>query len=65
MPLWMIYCAASTIEFFSEIIKTKSPLTTDFIDIGRVSYYGDTSRMKSELLSELKYPSMIEGKDTF
>lgn len=65
MPLWMIYCAASTIEFFSNIANTKSPLTTDFIDIGRVSYYGDTSRMKSDLLPKLKYPTMLEGKDTF
>jgi len=30
-----------------------------------VSYYGDTSRMRLELLPELKYPTFRDGLDTF
>lgn len=65
MPLWLIYFAAWIFELISFLFKTKSPLTNDFIDIGRVSYYGDTTRMRSELLPELKYKTMVEGKNTF
>lgn len=65
MPLWMIYFAASALELFSAVFGTKSPLTNDFIDIGRVSYYGDTKRMRDELLGELRYSTMVDGKDTF
>jgi nucleoside-diphosphate-sugar epimerase len=63
MPLWLIYAAAEISEFVSSVFKTKSPLTKDFIDIGRVSYYGDTSRFRSELLPVLKHPDIYEGKN--
>ena len=61
MPLWLIYLAAELFELASRVFDTKSPLTKDFIDIGRVSYYGDTSRFRSELLPLLKYPNIYEG----
>lgn len=61
MSLWLIYLAAEILEFISKAFKTKSPLTKDFIDIGRVSYYGDTSRFRSELLPILKYTNVYEG----
>lgn len=61
MPLWMINCAASVFETFSILTGCKSPLTRDFIRIGRVSYYGDTTRMKAELLPKLKYETYIDG----
>ncbi len=61
MPLWLIYLAAEIFEFVSKVFNTKSPLTKDFIDIGRVSYYGDTSRFRSELLPFLQYPNIYEG----
>jgi len=64
MPLWMIYSAARTFELFSQMFNIKAPLTKDFIDIGRVSYYGDTSRMKLDLLPALTYPSISEGRET-
>jgi len=38
-------------------------LTKDFIKIGRCSYYGDTRRMKQELLYTLKYPNLRAGKN--
>ena len=61
MPLWLIYLAAEIFEFVSKVFKTKSPLTKDFIDTGRVSYYGDTSRFRSELLPFLKYSNIYKG----
>jgi nucleoside-diphosphate-sugar epimerase len=61
MPLWLIYLVAEIFELLSRVFKTKSPLTKDFIDIGRVSYYGNTSRFRAELLPLLKYYSINEG----
>lgn len=63
IPLWLIYLAAEISELVSSVLKTKSPLTKDFIDIGRVSYYGDTSRFRSELLPLLKYSNIHEGRN--
>ncbi len=65
MPLWMIYLAASVFESFSDMFNTVSPLTKDFIDVARVSYYGDTRRMKKDLVPKLRYKNMVQGKDTF
>jgi len=64
MPLWPIYVAAEACQLASKLFGIPSPLTKDFIDIGRVSYYGDTSRMKKELLPRLQYPSIVEGRRT-
>ncbi len=61
MPLWLIYAAAEISEVLSKIFGTISPLTRDFIDIGRVPYYGDTSRFRAELLSDLKYNDIYHG----
>lgn len=64
MPLWMIYTAAAGCECFSAIFSTKSPLTRDFITIGRVPYYGDTIRMRAELLPKLRYSTILNGRET-
>jgi nucleoside-diphosphate-sugar epimerase len=61
MPLWMILSAARIFEFVSLVFNVKSPLTRDFIRIGQVSYYGDTTRMRKELLPELKYKTVDDG----
>ncbi len=61
MPLWLIYTAAELCELYSLITGAISPLTRDFIDIGRVSYYGDTKRMRQDLLPVLKYPTINDG----
>ncbi len=61
MPLWLIYMAAELCELYSRITGCVSPLTRDFIDIGRVSYYGDTERMRRDLLPVLKYPTITDG----
>ena len=64
MPLWMINTAARFFELCSRLFGVRSPLTVDFIRIGQVSYYGDTSRMKEELLPRLKYRDFREGIGT-
>lgn len=65
MPVWMIVTAAKGFELFSSLFGTKSPLTKDFVKIGMVSYYGDTSRMRKELLPELKYKTYKDGMVLF
>lgn len=65
MPLWMIMTAARIFEGVSFVFGTKSPLTVDFIRIGMISYYGDTSRMRSELLPKLKYKTYKDGMSLF
>ena len=61
MPVWSFYLAATLFETVSFLFGTKSPLTRDFIDIGRVPYYGDTTRFRNELLPDLKYRNIYEG----
>lgn len=65
MPLWMINTAARTFELYSKVFNTQSPLTIDFIKIGMVSYYGDTTRMRQELLPQLTYKTYKEGMELF
>ena len=65
MPVWVIMTAARGFELFSALFNVKSLLTTDFIRIGKVSYYGDTARMKQDLLPVLKYKTYKEGMDLF
>jgi len=65
MPDGMIYGAAKVFETISAVFGVQRPLTRDFLDIGRVSYYGDTKRMRTELLPKLKYRTMLEGAATF
>ena len=64
MPMWMIRTAAWIFEKVSLLTGCRAPLTQDFITIGKVSYYGDTSRMRKELLPELKYKTVREGIHT-
>jgi nucleoside-diphosphate-sugar epimerase len=64
MPLWLIRAAAGLCELGATVLRTRSPLTRDFIEIGRVSYCGQTDRTRSELLEELRYPTFDEGKAT-
>ena len=65
MPLWMIMTAARFFELFSAVFGTRSPLTVDFVKIGMASYYGDTERMRKELLPKLKYKTYKEGIELF
>ena len=65
MPERLIYGAARVFETASQLFGIQSPLTRDFLNIGKVSYYGDTQRMRAELLPTLKYPTMAEGAGIF
>ncbi|HCC52145.1 MAG TPA: hypothetical protein DEQ30_08880 [Porphyromonadaceae bacterium] len=65
MPVRMIMTAARCFELFSAVFGTRSPLTVDFIKIGRASYYGDTKRMRQELLPRLKYKTYRDGMELF
>ncbi|MCK5219584.1 NAD(P)-dependent oxidoreductase [bacterium] len=64
MPVGLIMFAAKVLELSSFLFAIKSPLTKDFIKIGMVSYYGDTHRMRRELLKDLKYKTYKEGIET-
>jgi len=61
MPVWLIMLFANCCEKFSFVFGTRSLLTRDFVKIGMVSYYGDTRKMREELLPELKYKNFKEG----
>lgn len=61
LPLWMIYTAAVGCEVVAFVFDRPSPLTRDFIRIGRVSYFGDTRRAREELIPELRYPTLESG----
>ena len=64
LPLWLIYTAACGCELFATVARAPSPLTRDFIRIGRVSYWGDTRRTRADLLTDLEYPTLEEGLST-
>lgn len=64
MPVWLIMTVARLFELISFIFGVRSPLTRDFIRIGMVSYYGDTARMRNELLPDLKFKTFKEGIDS-
>lgn len=64
IPLWLVYSAASLCELFALIAGTPSPLTRDFIRIGRVSHWGDTRRAREELIPELEHRTLATGLST-
>jgi hypothetical protein len=64
MPFSMIYTAAWLCECFAMIAGTPSPLTRDFVRLGRVSHWGDTARARKELIPELLYPTLESGLST-
>lgn len=64
MPWWMIESAAALCEAFALAFRTPSPLTRDFVRLGRVPHFCDTGRMRAELLPTLKYPTFETGKET-
>lgn len=63
-PLWTIYTVAWLCEMFGVVAGKPSPLTRDFITIGRVSHWGDTRRAREELIPKLMYPTLDEGLAT-
>jgi nucleoside-diphosphate-sugar epimerase len=64
VPVGLAYLAASLCELFASVAGTKSPLTRDFIRLGRVSHWGDTRRAREELIQDLVYPTLASGRAT-
>ena len=64
IPYSMIYAAACLCECVATIARTPSPLTRDFVQLGRVSHWGDTRRARQELIPELVYPTLEMGLST-
>jgi nucleoside-diphosphate-sugar epimerase len=64
VPFSAIYAAAWICELFAMIAKTPSPLTRDFVRLGRVSHWGDTGRAREELIPQLLYPTLEKGSST-
>ena len=64
LPVKLILMVARIFEFSSYLFGVRSPLTRDFVKIGMVSYYGDTKRMREELLPVLRYANFKEGNET-
>lgn len=61
MPFWSIYLGAAACEAFASVARTTSPLTRDFVRLGRVPHWGDTRRFREELLPTLVYPTLESG----
>jgi len=61
LPRWTFYAAAGAVETFATLFGTPSPLTRDFVRIGMASYWGDTRRMKEDLLPRLAYATLDDG----
>ena len=64
VPFSMIYASAWLCECFAWLAGTPSPLTRDFVRLGRVSHWGDTVRARRELIPELVYPTLKAGLST-
>jgi nucleoside-diphosphate-sugar epimerase len=64
IPFSLIYAAAWLCECVAMIAGTPSPLTRDFVRLGRVSHWGDTTRARTELIPELLYPTLETGLST-
>jgi nucleoside-diphosphate-sugar epimerase len=64
IPFAMIYTAAWLCECVARIAGTPSPLTCDFVRLGRVSHWGDTRRARKELIPELVHPTLETGLST-
>jgi nucleoside-diphosphate-sugar epimerase len=64
VPFWSIVAAAAACEAGATIFRTRSPLTRDFVRLGRVSHWGDTRRARAELLPTLEIPNLEAGLHT-
>jgi nucleoside-diphosphate-sugar epimerase len=60
VPLWSIYAAAAVCELFASLARTRSPLTRDFVRLGRVPHWG-TRAARAELVPALQYPTLESG----
>jgi nucleoside-diphosphate-sugar epimerase len=64
IPYSLIYAGACACECAASIARTASPLTRDFVRLGRVPHWGDTRRARADLVPELSYPTLESGLST-
>jgi nucleoside-diphosphate-sugar epimerase len=64
VPVSLIQAAACLCEGFAMLANTMSPLTRDFVRLGRVPHWGDTRRARQELVPQLVYPTLESGLST-
>ena len=64
MPYSIIYAAACLCEGVATVAQHPSPLTRDFVRLGRVPHWGDTRRAREELVPDLIYPTLASGLST-
>jgi nucleoside-diphosphate-sugar epimerase len=64
VPFGAVYASAALCELFALVAGTPSPLTRDFVRLGRVSHWGDTARARAELVPTLAYPTLEDGLST-
>lgn len=57
----LIRLAAAGSEAFATVFRTASPLTRDFVTLGRVPHWGDTTRARRDLIPDLVYPTLADG----
>ena len=61
LPQSAFHAAAYFCETFAAIFRTATPLNRDIVRMAMTSVVADTSRMKKEILADLRYPSFREG----
>lgn len=64
VPYPLIRAGAALCELGASIAGTPSPLTRDFVLLGRVPHWGDTRRARAELIPQLSYPTLDSGLST-
>lgn len=64
VPFPLIRAAAALCECGAAIADTPSPLTRDFVRLGRVDHWGDTRRTRDKLIPNLTYPTLESGLST-
>lgn len=64
VPYSLIRAGAALCELGATIARTPSPLTRDFVRLGRVPHWGDTRRARAELIPQLSYPTLDSGLST-
>jgi hypothetical protein len=60
----MIHAAACLTEAAATVAGTATPLTRDFVRLGRVPHWGDTRWARQKLIPVLVYPTLDEGLAT-
>ncbi len=64
VPYSLIYAAACACELGAAVLRTPSPLTRDFVRLGRVPHWGDTRRAREDLVPKLIHPTLESGVST-